>query len=78
MEDMGRGVPSSPIQELHLVLYMQHLSKSTESKAAVEEAVHGLSWLHGLAPIRRVAYMYLVIARTGQVTCPVVMILSHG
>ena len=41
--DARQGVPSFPVQELHLVLYMQHLSESTESKAAVEEAVHALS-----------------------------------
>ena len=34
------------------MLYMQHLSESTESKAAVEEAVHALSWLHGLAGLQ--------------------------
>ena len=47
-----QGVPSFPVQELHLVLYMQHLSESSESKAAVEEAVHALSWLHGLAGLQ--------------------------
>ena len=47
-----QGVLSFPVHELHLVLYMQHLSESTESKAAVEEAVHALSWLHGLAGLQ--------------------------
>ena len=47
-----QGVPSFPVQELHLVLHMQHLSESTESKAAVEEAVHALSWLHGVAGLQ--------------------------
>ena len=41
--DARQGVPSFPVQELHLVLYMQHISESTESKAAIEEAVHALS-----------------------------------
>ena len=50
--DARQGVPSFPVQELHLVLYMQHLSESTESKAAVEEAVHALSWLHGVAGLQ--------------------------
>ena len=45
--DARQGVPSFPVQELHLVLYMQHLSESTESKASVEEAVHALSWCMG-------------------------------
>ena len=45
-------VPSVPVQELHLVLYMQHLSESTGSKAAVEEAVHGVDWLQPLGVLR--------------------------
>ena len=43
--DARQGVPSFPVQELHLVLYIQHLSESTESKAAVEEAVHAIGWV---------------------------------
>ena len=46
-------VPSFPVQEGHLALYMVHLSESTQSKAAVEEIVHAVSWLHrvsGLQP----------------------------
>ena len=50
--DERQGVPSFPVKEVHLVLYMQHLSESTGSKAAVEEAVHALSWLHGLAGLQ--------------------------
>ena len=46
-------MPSFPVKEVHLVLYMQHLSESIGSKAAVEEAVHALSWLHGLAWLQR-------------------------
>ena len=38
-------------EELHLVLYMQHLSESTESKAAVEEAVHAIMGTWGLQPL---------------------------
>ena len=34
------------------MLYLQQLRESTESKAAVEEAVHALSWLHGLAGLQ--------------------------
>ena len=47
-------MPSFPVQDIHLALYLQHLSESVESKAAVEEAVHALSWLHqvgGLQPV---------------------------
>ena len=50
--DARQGVPSFLVQELHLVLYIQHLGESTESKAAVEEAVHALSWLHGLVGLQ--------------------------
>ena len=45
-------MPSLTVKEVHLVLYMQHLSESAGSKAAVEEAVHALSWLHGLAGLQ--------------------------
>ena len=50
--DGRQRLPNFPVQELHLVLYMQHLSESTEAKAAIEEAVHALSWLHGLAGLQ--------------------------
>ncbi|KAL5500359.1 hypothetical protein EMCRGX_G011906 [Ephydatia muelleri] len=52
--DTRQGVPSFPVPDLHLVLYVQHLSGSTESKAAVEEAVHAISWVHGLAGLQPV------------------------
>ena len=39
---------------MHLALYLQHLSESVQSKAAVEEAVHALSWLHELAGLKSV------------------------
>ena len=46
------------------MLYMQHLiSESTESKAAVEEAVHALSWLHGLAGLQPLGASPLVTSR---------------
>ena len=47
--DSRQGVPSFPVRDIHLALYMQHLSKSSQSKAAVEEVVHALSWLHKVA-----------------------------
>jgi hypothetical protein len=52
--DSRHGVPSFPVQDIHLAIYLQHLSESVESKAAVEEAVYALSWLHqvgGLQPV---------------------------
>ena len=58
--DARQGVPSFPVKEVHLVLYMQHLSESTGSKAAVEEAVHALSWLHGLAGLQPLGGLPLV------------------
>ena len=39
-----RGVPSFPVQDIHLVLYLQHLSESIQSKSAVEEVVHAILW----------------------------------
>ena len=41
--DARQGVPSFPVKQVHLVLYMQHLSESTGSKAAVEEAYSACS-----------------------------------
>ena len=58
--DARQGVPSFPVKEVHLVLYTQHLSESTGSKAAVEEAVHALSWLHGLAGLQPLGGLPLV------------------
>ena len=42
------------------MLYMQHLSESTGSIVAVEEAVHALSWLHGLAGLQQLGGLPLV------------------
>ena len=42
------------------MLYMQHLSESTGSIAAVEEAVHAFSWLHGLAGLPQLGGLPLV------------------
>ena len=58
--DARQGVPSFPVQELHLVLYMQRLSESTGSIGAVGEAVHALSWLHGLAGLQQLGGLPLV------------------
>ena len=38
-----------PILEAHFALYLQHLAESTESKAAVEEAVNAVSWVQQLS-----------------------------
>jgi hypothetical protein len=42
--DARQGVPGFPVQETHLALYLTHLSESTGSKAAIEEALHALAW----------------------------------
>ena len=49
LAEARRGVQSFLVQEIHLVLYMQHLSESIQSKSAVEEAVHVVSGLPSIA-----------------------------
>ena len=44
-------LPVFPAQEHHVALYLQHLAESRESKAAAEEAVNALGWVHGLAGV---------------------------
>ena len=46
------GVPSFPVQDIHLVLYFQHLSESIQSKSAVEEVVHAILWWLVYYPLR--------------------------
>ena len=55
-------VPSFPAQEAHVVLYLQHLGQSVQSKAAIEEAVNALSWLHQMAGLPPVSGLPLVQA----------------
>ena len=38
-----------PVEGTNLALYLQHLGDHFESKAAVEEAVNSLAWVHSLA-----------------------------
>ena len=38
-----------PVEGAKLALYLQHLRDRLESKAAVEEAVNSLAWVHSLA-----------------------------
>ena len=52
-----REVPAFPVKDKHLALYLQHLSESVQSRAAVEEAVHALSWLHEVAGLESVGYV---------------------
>ena len=37
------------MEAIHLALYLQHLGKSTSSRAAVEEVVYALAWIHQAA-----------------------------
>ena len=38
-----------PVEAAHLALYLQHLSDTNGSRAAVEEAVYALAWIHQAA-----------------------------
>ena len=42
-------IPVFPVEAVHLALYLQHLGDSTGSRAAVEEAVYALAWIHQAA-----------------------------
>ena len=44
-------LPVFPAQDHHMVLYLQHLAESRESKSATEEAVNALGWVPGLAGV---------------------------
>ena len=43
------GVTVFPVEAIHLALYLQYLGDSTGSRAAVEEAVYALAWIHQAA-----------------------------
>ena len=66
---MGRGQTGSPkrfpVQDIHFVLYLQHLSESIQSKSAVEEAVHAVSWLHQMADLSSIVGSSIVLATLG-------------
>ena len=44
-----------PVHDVHFALYLQHLGESTKSKAAVDEAVNAISWVHELSGLPSVA-----------------------
>ena len=44
-----REVAVFPVQKVHFALYLQHLGEAVQSKAAVEEAVNAIGWVHQLA-----------------------------
>ena len=54
-----------PVNEVHCALYLQHLGETTKSKAAVEEAVNGISWVQqvaGLSPIVESPFVRLTVS----------------
>ena len=49
-----------PVEEATFALYLQHIEESTQSRAAVEEGVNAVSWLHllsGLTPINESSFV---------------------
>ena len=48
---IGHKVSVLPADACHVALYLQHLGESKYSKAAVEEAVNCLSWVHSMAGV---------------------------
>ena len=46
--EQRREVKIYPVQEVHFALYLQHLGESVQSRAAVEEAVNAVGWVHQL------------------------------
>ena len=46
------NIVAFPAKPINAALYLQHLAASSGSKAAAEEAVHSLAWIHSLAGIR--------------------------
>ena len=42
----AHNLTAFPANEAHVALYLQHLAEDKSSKAAVEEAVNGLAWVH--------------------------------
>ena len=43
-------------------MQMQHLSESSQSEAAIEEAVHALSWLHKVAVMHAGTFRHTISA----------------
>ena len=54
-----------PISEVHLALYLQHLSQLSHSWSAVQEAVNGIEWVNhvsGLEPIAQSTFVWAIVA----------------
>ena len=56
-----------PAQEHYVALYLQHLAESLESKAAAEEAVNALGWVHSLVGVASPAESQLVQSTLGGI-----------
>lgn len=56
------GIRSFPAEGQYVALYLQHIGDHAQSKAAVEEAVHSLSWAHSLAGLESTTHNPLVQA----------------
>ena len=54
-----------PVQDLQFALYIQHLSETTESRAAVEVAVNAVSWAHQMAGLQPISSSPVVRAVLG-------------
>ena len=65
MDDMNREVTHIPCQSRASSTNIWGGSGSVQSKAAVEEAVHALSWLHEVAGLDSVATAHIVQTNTG-------------
>ena len=50
-----REVVVYPVQDVHFALYLQHLADTTKSKAAVDEALNTISWVHELSGLPSMA-----------------------
>lgn len=53
------------VQDMQFARYLQHLTETTRSKAAVEVAVNAISWAHqlaGIAPISSAPFVRTVLA----------------
>ena len=48
---ISHKVKPFPVASYHLVLYLQHIGETVQSKSAVEEIVHAMTWLHNAAGI---------------------------
>ena len=60
-----REVAVFPVQDIQFALYLQHVSEATDSRAAVEAAVNGVSWAHQLAgfkPVSSFPFVQVVLA----------------